>query len=151
MLTSFAETERALLRAALADVGVAKASIVAPAVERLGQWHSWMTWAMQLSAVALQAKVSEALQALPRGVELSPPGTRFRQTVLAAMPDIEAMELVERFFEVGALVAGTDHAVAIFLAGCREALSDWEGQATELFRHVIHPNRWTAPPAEPTP
>ena len=86
-----------------ADLGVAKAAIVAPAVERLGQWRTWLTWAIQLSAVALQAKVSEALQALPRGVELSPPGTRFRQTVLAAMPDIEAMELVERFFEVGTL------------------------------------------------
>src|SRR5260370_36343334 len=138
MLTSFAETERALLRAALADVGVAKASIVAPAVERLGQWHTWLTWAMQLSAVALQAKVSEALQALPRGVELSPPGTRFRQTVLAAMPDIEAMELVERVFEVGTFVVGTDHAVAIFLAGCRECLPEWEAQATPLLLRVTH-------------
>lgn len=138
MLTSFGETERALLRAALADVGVAKASIVAPAVERLGQWHTWLTWALQDSAVALQAKVSEALQALPRGVGLSPPGTRFRQTVLAAMPDIEAMELVERFFEVDTFVVGTDHTVAIFLAGCRECFPEWETQATRLLRRVTH-------------
>src|SRR5262249_28820986 len=123
---------------------------VAPAIERLGQWRTWITWAAQLTAVALQTKVSEALNALPRG-EPSPPGTRFRRSIFAFLPDIEAMELVERFFEVGGLVAGTDHAVGIFLAGCREALSEWEGQATELFRCVIHPTRWTAPPADPTP
>src|SRR5712691_9925455 len=117
MLTSFGETERALVRTALADLGVAKASIVAPAIERLGEWRTWLTWAVQLSAVSLQTKVSEALQALPRGVAPTPPGARFRRTVLAAMPDIEAMEVVERFFEVGTYVVGTDHAVAIFLAG----------------------------------
>src|SRR5262249_59259157 len=60
----------------------------------------------------------------------------FGGTVLAAMPDIEAMELVDRFFEVGTLTVGTDHAVAIFLAGCREALSEWEAQATEVVRRL---------------
>ena len=39
------------------------------------------------------------------------------------MPDIEAMDLVTRFFEVGARVASTDDAVGIFLAGCRECLA----------------------------
>jgi hypothetical protein len=134
MLISFGEAERAVMRQALAEVGVAKASIVAPAIERLGQWRTWVTWAIQLPAVALQEKVSQALQALPRGLEPSPPGTRFRQMVLAAMPDLEAMELVDRFFEVGALVVGTDHTVAIFLAGCRECLPEWEIQVT---RHLL--------------
>jgi hypothetical protein len=73
---------------------------------------------------------------VPRGVELSPPGTRFRQTVLAAMPDIDAMKLVERFFDLGTLVVGMDHAVAIFLAGCRECLPEWEAQATQLLQRV---------------
>jgi hypothetical protein len=134
MLISFNEAERAVMCPALAEVGVAKASIVAPAIERLGQWRTWLTWALQLPAVALQEKVSQALQALPRGLEPSPPGTRFRQMVLAAMPDLEAMELVDRFFEVGTLVVGTDHAVAIFLAGCRECLPEWEIQVT---RHLL--------------
>jgi hypothetical protein len=136
MLMSFGEEERVILRGALADVGVAKASIVAPAVERLGQWRTWLTWAMQLPAVALQQKVSEALQALPRGLEPNPPGTRFRQMVLAAMPDIEGMELADRFFEVGSHVVGTDHAVAIFLAGCRECLPEWEIQLTRRLLDV---------------
>jgi hypothetical protein len=42
------------------------------------------------------------------------------------MPDIEAMELAERFFEIGAKVVGTPHPVAIFLAGCQECLAEWE-------------------------
>jgi len=63
----------------------------------------------------LQARVSEALEALPRGREQSQPGERFRRDVLAAMPDIEAMELVERFFAIGARVVGSSHPVAIFL------------------------------------
>jgi hypothetical protein len=65
------------------------------------EWKPWLELAGQLPAVALQEKVSAALDALPRGREPSPPGERFRRTVLAAMPDIEAMELADRFFEVG--------------------------------------------------
>ena len=82
----------------------------------------------------LQARVSEALEALPWGRELSQPGSRFRRDVLAAMPDIEAMELVERFFEIGTKVVGSPHPVAIFLAGCRECLPEWELQAARRGR-----------------
>src|SRR5262249_25141142 len=48
---------------------------------------------------------------------------------MSAMPDIEAMELVEQFFTVGSTVVGTANPVAIFLAGCRECLPEWELQA----------------------
>ena len=50
------------------------------------------------------------------------------------MPDIEAMELVDRFFEVGAEVVGTPHPIGIFLAGCRECLGEWELQARRWSR-----------------
>jgi hypothetical protein len=122
MLMGFEEPERSQLRAAIAAVGLAKATVVVPAIERLREWRPWLEWSGQLPTVALQEKVSEALDALPRGRESSPPGERFRRTVLAAMPDIEAMELVDRFFEVGAEVVGTPHPIGIFLAGCRECL-----------------------------
>jgi len=131
----FEETERGQLRAAVAAVGLAKATVVVPAIERLREWKPWLEWAGQLPTVALQEKVSAALEALPRGREPSPPGERFRRTVLAAMPDIEAMELVERFFDVGAEVVGTPHPIGIFLAGCRECLGEWEVQAS----------RWSGP------
>jgi hypothetical protein len=140
MLMSFEEAERSQLRAAIAAVGLAKATVVVPAIERLRDWKPWLEWAGQLSTIALQEKVSAALGALPRGHEPSPPGERFRRTVLAAMPDIEAMELVERFFQVGTEVVGTRHPIGIFLAGCRECFGEWELQASRW----SHPSSSTA-------
>jgi hypothetical protein len=128
-LTSFGEPERALFRAAIADVGLAKATVAVPAIERFRDWRTWLKLAAQEGTMALQAKVSAALEALPRGREPSPPGERFRRAVLSAMPDIDAMELVEQFFAVGTKVVGTANAIAIFLAGCRECLPEWELQA----------------------
>jgi len=129
MLSQIGVSERAVVRAAVAEVGVAKTSMIAPAIERTGQWAQWVQLARQLPAVTLQMRVSEALQAQPRGRDPLAPGERFRRSVLSAMPDIDAMELVERFFELGRRVTGTDHPVAIFLAGCRECLADWEVHA----------------------
>ena len=126
MLWSFGEVERAAIRAAVVTIGIAKASIVTPAIERFGDWRAWLETAGQLSAVLLQAKVSAVLEAPPRGREPSPPGERFRRAVLSAMPDIEAMELVEHFFEVGRHVVDSPNPIGIFLAGCRECLADWE-------------------------
>ena len=134
MLMGFEEPERGQLRAAIGTVGLAKATVVVPAIERLREWKPWLEWAGQLPTVALQEKVSAALDALPRGREPSPPGERFRRTVLAAMPDIEAMELVDRFFEVGTQVVGTPHPIGIFLAGCRECLGEWELQVSQWAR-----------------
>jgi len=136
MLMTFAEPERALLRVGIAGVGLAKATVVAPAIERLGEWRTWLQCAHEISTVLLQARVSEALHALPRGCEPSPPGERFRRAVLSAMPDIEAMELVERFFELGKSVVSSPNPIAIFLAGCRECLPEWELQAAPPFRSV---------------
>jgi hypothetical protein len=136
MLMGFEEPERNQLRTAIGAVGLAKATVVVPAIERLREWKPWLEWAGQLPTVALQEKVSATLEALPRGREPSPPGERFRRSVLAAMPDIEAMELVDQFFEVGAEVVGTPHPIGIFLAGCRECLGEWELQA----RRWAHPS-----------
>ncbi len=134
MLTRFEEPERSVLRSGLAAVGLAKATVVAPAIERVQDWRTWLRCAQELSIVLLQAKVSEALDALPRGREPAPPGERFRRTVLAAMPDIEAMELVEHFFSLGKRVVGSPNPIAIFLAGCRECLPEWESQAAKPSR-----------------
>jgi hypothetical protein len=130
VLTSFGESERALLRTAIADVGLAEATIIVPAVERFGDWQTRLGWAARECTIALQARVSAALETLPRGITPSPPGERFRRSVLSAMPDIEAMKLVEEFFAVGAKVVGTINSVAIFLAGCRECLPECELQAS---------------------
>jgi hypothetical protein len=141
MLTTFEEPDRSLLRSGIALVGLAKATVVAPAIEQSRQWRTWLECARDLSLVHLQQQVSEALDALPRGHELSPPGERFRRSVLAAMPDIEAMELVERFFELGKRVVGSPDAVAIFLSGCRECLNEWEIQAARPSPRVTREQR----------
>ena len=129
MLWAFAEPERGAVRTAVAQVGLAKAAVVVPAIERAGEWTQWVTLARQLAYPVLQARVSAALDAAPRGREPSPPGERFRRAILSAMPDIDAMEVVERFFTLGAQVVGTRDAIGIFLAGCRECLADWEVHA----------------------
>jgi len=134
MLTRFEEPERSLLRSSLARVGLAKGTVVAPAIERFEEWRTWLQCASEMSTMLLQAKVSEALDALPRGREPSPPGERFRRAVLSAMPDIEAMELVERFFHLGKRIVGSPNPIAIFLAGCRECLTEWEVQAAKRSR-----------------
>jgi hypothetical protein len=149
-LTSFNEPERALVRTAIAEVGLAKATIIVPAIERFGDWLTWLGWAARECTVALQARVSTALEALPRGREPSPPGERFRRTVLSLMPDIEAMELVEQFFTVGSEVVGTANPVAIFLAGCRECIPEWELQAGRR-RHVDEQRQDADPETELCP
>src|SRR3989442_5287707 len=80
MLLSFEEPERFVLRAAIAEVGLAKPAVVAPAIERSGEWKTWLQLALQCSTAGLQARVSEALEALPRGREPSPPARAFRRT-----------------------------------------------------------------------
>jgi hypothetical protein len=130
MLAAIAETERPIVRAAIAAIGLAKASIIAPAIERTGEWAFWVDHAQRLPCVTLQRRVSEALEAVPRGREPLGPGEYFRRAVLSSFPDIEAMVLVERFFEVGRLIVQTPNPLAIFLAGCRECLADWEVDAT---------------------
>jgi hypothetical protein len=74
MLMGFEEVERGQLRAAIAAVGLAKATVAVPAIERLRDWKPWLEWAGRLPTVALQEKVSAGLDALPRGREPSPPG-----------------------------------------------------------------------------
>lgn len=86
MLSAFDEPDRSALRTAIAEVGLAKAATLVPAIERTGTWPIWVDLARQLSAPVLQERVSAALQAAPRGREVSPPGERFRRAVLSAMP-----------------------------------------------------------------
>src|SRR5262249_70658 len=56
------------------------------------------------------------------------------------MTDIEALQLVERFFAIGARVVGSSHPVAIFLAGCPECLPEWEIQVAGWPRAPVGPN-----------
>ena len=50
--------ERPALRAAIAEVGLAKAATLVPAIERTGTWQMWVDLSRQLSAPVLQERVS---------------------------------------------------------------------------------------------
>jgi len=47
--------------------------------------------------------------------------------------------MVERFFALGRQVVGSPNPIAIFLAGCRECLPEWELQAARPLR-PLKPN-----------
>src|SRR5262249_53808625 len=55
MLMSLGDVERSVLRAAIAEVGLAKAAVVAPAIERFGAWSTWLQLALQCPTAILQA------------------------------------------------------------------------------------------------
>src|SRR5215470_9497967 len=65
MLSRLGAAERPAVRAAIAEVGVAKAAMVATAIERTGEWARWVALARTLPAVTLQMRISEELQAQP--------------------------------------------------------------------------------------
>lgn len=48
------EPVRGQLRTAIGAVGLTKATIVVPAIERLREWKPWLEWAGQLPTVVLQ-------------------------------------------------------------------------------------------------
>src|SRR5262249_34042737 len=116
MLSAFAEPARPAIRAALAEVGVAKATVIVPGP----RWPA--SWRTQCSRHGCRRR-------WPRCPEVWNRVERFRRAVLSAMPDIEAMAVVEWFFAIEAKVVGSAHPVGIFLAGCGECLAEWEVQA----------------------
>ncbi len=70
------------------------------------------------------------------------------------MPDIEAMELVERFFRLGKRVVGSPNPIAIFLAGCRECRLRGTGRGGQRGESTPARRAWglrfaTFPPALP--
>src|SRR3979411_2704824 len=60
MLTRFEEPERSLLRSSLARVGLAKATVVAPAIERFEEWRTWLPGAGESSTGRTAAQGSRA-------------------------------------------------------------------------------------------
>src|SRR5438309_4462475 len=50
MLLSFGAPERAVPRSAITQIGLAKAAVIAPAIERFGEWNAWLQLALRSSA-----------------------------------------------------------------------------------------------------
>lgn len=113
-------------RAALAEIGLYKADVLVPVLERtpdLATVRAWAEVAHTHSRDALRERVREALGR--RGRAPGEPGSRIRAALVNAMPTLETRQLGEEFFEVGARYVESDHPVAILIAGFQECLGTW--------------------------
>lgn len=131
------ERARASTRACVAQIGVTKAAILVPAIERAAKDAAtrdlWFERAKQSSTEELQQHVNDAVRGAPRGYETAK-GERFRAYLVNAAPSIEDREVLERLFALGARLAETPNPVAIFFAAAREALAAWEAELGDLAR-----------------
>jgi len=134
MLMMFEEPERSLLRSSIARGGASQGYRGGPSHRTPGRVADLAPMCQGDVTVLLQGKVSAALDALPRGREPSPPGERFRRAVLSAMPDIEATGTGRALLRARKRVVSSPNPIAIFLAGCRECLPEWELQAAKPTR-----------------
>ena len=113
-------------REALAGIGLYKADVLVPVLERtpdLAAVRAWAEVARTHSRDALRERVREALGR--RGRTPGEPGDRVRAYLVNAMPDLETRQLAEEFFEVGARYVESEHPVAILIAAFQECLSTW--------------------------
>ena len=116
--------EAAQARLALAHIGPSKASIIAPAIERGGDWKAWTAEAEATNEESLQAQVSERLGLKPRGTVLAPGETVYRY-LLNHMPDEESRELLEQFCRAGRKKTESENFMGILIASWQECLSEW--------------------------
>ena len=125
-LAALPEGERERRAQELTEVGVARATILVPALEQAADRpeaiKGWIDRARELSKDDLQRAVSESLGRAPGG---GPPADRMLLALRAGMPDLEARELLEDFLSAGRKVAETDSTVGVLLAGFRECLGAW--------------------------
>ena len=131
LIQALTEGEREPVARELADLGLAKATVLLPALEQADSVERarWFAEAKKLPVTDLQAAVSKHLEARPRG---RPDADRLYRVILGAMPSLEDRELCERFFALGRRLLGPEATtVGVLRAGFQETLADWEPRAKE--------------------
>lgn len=127
LIASVPELEREAVRAAIAQVGVSKAAIVAPAIEaRPDERAAWLERAGRETVAELQRHVTDVVTGATRGSGAAP-GERFKAYIVAAMPDLESRDLVLRVFRRAAR-AGESNAVSAFVMMARVFDADLDAQ-----------------------
>jgi hypothetical protein len=129
LIGALTEGEREPVARALADVGLAKATVLLPAIEGANsvERERWFGEARRLPVADLQEAVSRHLQAKPRG---RPDADRLYRVILGAMPTLEDRELCERLFRLGHRLLGPEAtSVGILRAAFQEVLPEWEPRA----------------------
>ena len=131
LIQALTEGEREPVAQALADVGLAKATVLLPALEGADsvERERWFGEARRLPVAELQAAVSTHLDAKPRG---RPDADRLYRVILGAMPSLEDRELCEAVFRLGKRLLGPEATTVGILRACfQESLADWEPRAKE--------------------
>ena len=113
-------------RAALAQIGPAKAAIIAPAIQQGMDWRVIVQEAADHNEEMLQARVSSVLGLRPRGNTLPlPPGEQTYRYLHARMPDEESRLLLEQFRLAGRRKTGSENFVGTLIAAMQECLGSW--------------------------
>lgn len=126
LIQALTEGEREPVAQALADLGIAKATVLLPAIEGADsvERERWFGEARKLPINDLQASVSRHLEAKPRG---RPDTDRLYRVILGAMPSLEDRELWEQVVRLGKRLLGPEVTTVGILRACfQEALGDWE-------------------------
>ena len=131
LIQALTEGEREPVAQALADVGLAKATVLLPALEGADavERERWFGEARRLPVADLQAAVSTHLAAKPRG---RPDADRLYRVILGAMPSLEDRELWDQVVRLGKRLLGPEVTTVGILRACfQESLADWEPRAKE--------------------
>lgn len=124
-LVSIPEGEaRDAIRDRLAKLGVSKAAILAPIIERKEDMAPWLDRAEKSTLDSLQEAVSHHVGAKPRGPVANDPGGRFYRALLAQIPP-DAQEEVREVFEAGMEVLENRNPIVAFLYMVKEVKVEW--------------------------
>jgi hypothetical protein len=118
--------EQAEASTALSGVGMHKLDVIVPVLKKeptMPVVRKWSDLAKANSRETLREMVNKALGRKEKDADS--PGEKFRRYVLNQMPDLDTRALAEAFFEVGALHAESENAVAIMIAGFQECVGTW--------------------------
>ena len=128
VIAASSEDERPAVRRAVAEIGVAKVAVVAPAVARAPETReAWFDRARASDIDTLQRHVTDVVTGKEAGFA-SARGARLRAFLLTNAGSLEQRAVLERLFEVGRAVCDTDDPGVIHMAAVIEALAAWEAQ-----------------------
>lgn len=123
------EGERPAALTALAEIGINKAGIVAPAIkEQPLEWTKWTQSAREMSREALQEQVTKARGLPPRA---GTAGDRLYNTFVSRLTK-EQREEFEEIFRAGKAVAESEDFVVITTLAYIEAGASWIQQADRI-------------------
>ena len=126
------EGQREHIAEKLAELGVHRASVLAPVLERHATEPDailgWLDRASGIPAEDLQKAVTQAMTtASPEPRE---PVDRVAGYLRSVMPSFEAREVLEEFLRLGRQVTEGGTTVGILLAACQECIGSWSHRGT---------------------